>query len=306
MQHHEEHQQRRVNPADGSEGPASASKKEPKTGQPYQEVARVHQQRLLEEKRDRRELDVLAGGTDALQILDGWESVLPLPDKVGQKDRQRHRGAEPDPWPRELAAERCRNDRDRHGGAEKEGRMFVLEPETGEDAEHYPETWIAAANDTDQDQDAAHPKERLERIHRQDAIDRQVDRGDDDPETGESLGKRAAAELSGDQDRQRHHGSSRQHRQHPQRRQRTAEQQRDLGVHRDQRRAVHIPPVQVARAVEEIELVAEVAVPEKTGNVEEHLGRHQAEKDSVGESRKRWQQVRFVDRGVVLHRFLLE
>ena len=42
----------------------------------------MHHHRLLDEEWDRCERDILAGGTDVLQILDGRESVLPLPDEV--------------------------------------------------------------------------------------------------------------------------------------------------------------------------------------------------------------------------------
>ena len=143
--------------------------------------------------------------------------------------------------------------------------MLVLEPEAGEEAEQYPETWVTAANDADHDQHTSHPEDRLKAVHRQNAVDHQVDRGDEYGESGQRLGKGPTAELARDQHGQSHHSRAGQHRQDPQRRQRAAERQRDLGVDRHQRRAVDITPVEVAGAVEEVELVAEVAVPEKAG-----------------------------------------
>jgi hypothetical protein len=235
------------------------------TTYPDWSVHRVHHHDLLAEERERCELDVLADFAYVLQILDGWKTMLPLPDDVGQKDRQRDRSAEPDPGLEQLAAQRRGDDGNSDCGAEEEGRMLILEPKTGEDAEQDPETRVAAANDADQYQDAAHPEERFEGVHRQDAVDHQVDRGDDDSETGKSLCERAAAKLSGDRHGQRHQGDAGQNRQDPECRQRTAEKERDLGVHGDQRRAVDVPPVEVAGAVQEIELVAEIAVPEEAG-----------------------------------------
>lgn len=56
-----------------------------------------------------------------------------------------------------------------------------------------------------------------------------------------------------------------------QRRKRPAEQQRDLGVQPDQRRVVDVAPAEVPAAVEEVELVAEVAVAGEDREVDGEL-----------------------------------
>ena len=88
VEEHEQRQHRQVDDAEDAKCPSAADEKEPEAGQPDREVGRVHHQRLLEEKRDRCELDVLADVADVLKILDGREPVLPLPDEVGQEDHQ--------------------------------------------------------------------------------------------------------------------------------------------------------------------------------------------------------------------------
>jgi len=66
-----------------------------------------------------------------------------------------------------------------------------------------------------------------------------------------------------------HHAGPGQHGKDPQRRQRAAEEEGYLRVDRDQRGAIHVTPIQVSGAIEEVELVTEVAVAEEAGNVEQ-------------------------------------
>jgi hypothetical protein len=55
--------------------------------------------------------------------------------------------------------------------------VFVFQPKTRQGAEPDPKPAVPGLYDPDQDVHAAHPEERLERIHGKDAVQTEVNRG---------------------------------------------------------------------------------------------------------------------------------
>ena len=153
--------------------------------------------------------------------------------------------------------------------------MLVLEPEPREHAEPQPEPGITRAHDADQEVDAPHPEQGLEAVHRQDAVHAEVDGRRERAEARERLGEASSPELAREEHRERDACRSGERRERTQDRQGTAQKEGDLRVESDQGRAVHVAPVEVAAAVEEVELVPEVTVPVGGHEVDEEFRSHE-------------------------------
>lgn len=160
--------------------------------------------------------------------------------------------------------------------------MLVLEAEAGEDAERDPPARVAVAHDADQGPDAPSPEERLEGVHGQDAVHPEVDRRGQDAETGEELGEAPSAELAREDHRERDGRGSGDGCDSAQDGERAAEQESHLRVEPDEWRGIHVPPVEVTPEVQEVELVPEVAVAVRGGQVDSELdGREEEQEPQV-------------------------
>jgi hypothetical protein len=220
----------------------------------------MQEEDLFSDELDRSEHDVLTGALHVLEVLESRETVSDLPDQVGKKQESRDRAADPDPSPAELAAFGREKKSDRHGAAEEQHRMFVLEAEPREETERDPVPRVAGAHDPDERPDAAHPEERFERIHRHQAVDGEEDGREQGAEAGERLREPAASELTSEDHRDRDLRGTGESGDGPQHGKGSAEQQRGLRVEGDEGSAVDVAPVKMAAEIEEVELVAEVAV----------------------------------------------
>ena len=258
------------------------------TGDPDQEQDRVHGDDLLLDERQRPEHHVLSFAAHVFQVLERGEMTVRLPDQVGQKKCDRDGDGDPNPRLGEFAARWSEQQRDRDREAEEERGMFVLEAETGQHAEPYPEPRIARAQNSRDYPNATHPVQRLESIHGQQAVGDQCRRAYQDAEAGEELRITIAAEFASDQDGERDQRGAGQRGQNSQRRQRTAHQQRNLRVDGDQRRGIDITPVEMPGHVEIVELVAKVAVMADAGEqVQQQLGGAERDQNADVKPRER-------------------
>ena len=211
--------------------------------------------------------------------------VPDLPDQVGQEQRHRDGAGNPYPGLQKFSPQRRQQKREGNRESEEQRGMFILQSQPGQDAEPHPQARIAGAENAQDDQRAAHPEQRLDCVHGEEAVFHQQAGAHQDRQTGEELGVASAAELARNQHGERHQGRARQRRNDAQRRQRASQQQRNLGVNGDQRGGVYVAPIEMARHVEVVEFVAEVAVMPNAGeNMQQELGRTEADHNRGGEA----------------------
>src|SRR5271165_4918360 len=134
-----------------------------------------------------------------MQKLDGRKVTLNFPNEIGQEDQESNQAAEPNPRLHEMAALLREEQADEESETEDQRGMLVLEADTGDQAEEQPEFRAGAIENPQGDQNASHPDARLEDIHSQQAVQSEVQRGDDHGDAGESDGITAGAEFAGDQ-----------------------------------------------------------------------------------------------------------
>ena len=144
--------------------------------EPDQEQDRIHGNDLLLDEPQRTEHDVLSLATHILQILERWKMTVRLPDQIGQEERDRDGAGNPDPGLGKFAAMMGEQQSNRYRETEEECGMLVLEAQTRQYAEPDPQTRVARAQDARDHQNAAHPVQRLERIHGQQAVSDQYRR----------------------------------------------------------------------------------------------------------------------------------
>ena len=140
------------------------------------------------------------------------------------------------------------------------------------------------------------PAGRFARTGHHERVLGQEDRSEQPAEAGDELSEAAAAELARDHDRERHGGSPGNGGDAPQRGEGAAQQERELRVNRDERRTVDVSPIEMPPEIEEIQLVAEVAVAAGRRQVEREL-HADAEDQNPGVERRDPPRRRF--RGVV-------
>src|SRR5207247_1951839 len=125
-------------------------------------------------------------------------AVIDLPEEIrkGYEEREQRAGRQP---PREEQPA-LRGEEESHTESDDEegDRVLVEEAEAGDEAERQPVPRVLPPHHPDRDPGAGHPEERLERIHREDALEGEVDRRDQDRDGGGELGEAAAPELAGD------------------------------------------------------------------------------------------------------------
>src|SRR5208282_2901122 len=132
------------------------------------------------------------------------------------------------------------------------------------------------------------PEKRLESVIRQQTARPQLRRAHQRAEARKKLSVTSAAKFTRNEHGERHQGRARKRGKDPQRRQRPAHPQRDLGVHGDQRRGIHVTPIEMAGHVEVIKLVTKVAVVTDAGeDVQQQLGCTQANQNANRKRRKR-------------------
>jgi len=192
--------------------------------------------------------------------------VLHLPEHVRGEERAGDRGREPGPGRSEPAAFGRRHEAHGEPEAEPEHADLVEEAEAEQHAEPEPRARIGAVPDTRQHERGAAPERGLEAVHRVEARDAQIDRGDPRRERRQALGGPPAAELAR---QQRHHDNRptvRQRREELDREERVAERLvHEPQERRRQRRVVHVPPRQPPRALQVVELVGHVVVRQRPG-----------------------------------------
>ena len=249
----------------------------------------MQQQDLLLDERDGTEHDVLARLRDVREVLERREAVSRLPDQVRGEDHERHDAAEPEPRLREArgaAASEQHADRDRD--AEEERRVLVHRGRGPGCAEpsHSRESPVRRCGRA---REAAHPEQRLDDVHRHQARPARKIGASRTASPASSCAKRrrrAPGEQRrehDDQGRSGHRGRSRRAANNE-----PPRPEREPRVHGDQRRVVHVAPVEVATAVEEVELVAEVAVAADAGEEVQHqLRRAQRDEPDLRHRRQR-------------------
>src|SRR5262249_5397397 len=149
-----------------------------------------------------------------------------------------------------------------------------------------PEPRVSGPHDTDETENASHPEERLEAVHRQDAVFAEVDRRGQHAQPRERLSEAPSAELAPEgngQDEPRGSDGGGNRAQHHER---SAEEKREFRVEADERRAIDISPVKMASEIEGIQLVAEVAVSVGGGQMHEELDRDEKDERTNGQRRQ--------------------
>ena len=226
---------------------------------------------------------VLAHPAHASEVLEGREVVAELPDDVGQEDEEGHSDREPGPGRAQLAP-RPREDEGRaQGQAEEHRRVLVHQAEAGEEAEEEPGAPITTIEDPQQDEHRSHPQQRLEGVHGEEAVGAEVDGCHGHGQSSQGL-REGAAQPARDERGQHDQGPARQRREQTQHGERSAQEQRETGDQADHRRMIDVAPVQVAAAVEEVELVAEVSVAMGEQEVDEGQTRGNPDDRNPGET----------------------
>ena len=216
--------------------------------------------------------------------------MLHVPDHVREEDQEGDRPAEPDPGPREGASLRAQQDADHQGERVDRHRVLVLQAEAGEKAEPQPQLLVAGPDDADEDVRAPRPEQRLECVHREEVVHHDVDEGERARDGREAHREPPAAHLAGQEAGQEDEGGAGEGRGEPHREERGAERVPDEPGHDgDERRLIHVAPVEVLAAGHEVQLVAEVPVAGGAGEVQQQLRRRDREHDaeSAGEPRLR-------------------
>ena len=213
--------------------------------------------------------------------------MLRLPQDIGQRDRQRQRGAGVEPRARQAAPQRRRDDADRERGHVEDDQILALEADADDGAEGEPPALVAAVDEAHEDPGAGEPGERLQAIGRQQHAAGQQRRREQNAEPGERLSEAAAAEAAGEIGGQRDRRRRRQRRDEPERRQRGPEQfEGSGGDQRDQRRLVDVAEGGMQAADDEIELVAKDVVMRVGDEVDEEARRAEPQRRRAGDSRQ--------------------
>ena len=218
-----------------------------------------------------------------------------VPRHVREEDEECDASAEPDPGPCEGPPLRRQQDPDHEGEGVDRHRVLVLQAEPGDEAEPEPQPLVAGLHDADDHVRAARPEQGLEGVHREEVVHHDVDAGQRARHGREAHREAPAAHLpreeAGEQDERR----AGEGRGQPRREERGAERVPDEpGHHGDERGLVHVAPVEVLAAGHEVQLVAEVPVARRGGEVHQQLPRrdHEHDADPAGEprprSRHRW------------------
>ena len=247
----------------------------------------MQDENLLQQEINGSEDDVLPLPRHVAQVFEGREVVPHLPEDVRQEDEERRGRPEKGPPRAQGAALPGQEDPGGECCAEKGRRVLVQEAEPQEDAGGDPARSAGSRSLTSEGQkhrvDGPHPEQRLERVHRQKAVDAEEDGCREDRQGRHPLCVPAAAEPPRQEPRQDDERGTRQRGKDAQGGQRPAEEQRDLRPQADHRGVVDVAPVEVPGAVEEVELVAEVAVAVRERRVDDELRRReQADHDPGG------------------------
>ena len=153
-----------------------------------------------------------------------------------------------------------------------------------------PQPLVAGLDDPHDHVRAPRPEQRLERVHREEVVHHDVDEGEGARQGGEAHREASAAHLARQEARQQDERRSGEGRGEPHREERGAERVADEPRHRgDERRLVHVAPVEVLAAGQEVQLVAEVPVAGGGREVQQQLRRRDREDDGqpAGEPRPR-------------------
>ncbi len=220
----------------------------------------VQRQDLLRDERERGENHVLATPLHIREVFQGREAMRVLPDQVRCEDRKRNRASDPDPWLDQLAPERGEKHRDDDGESEEQRGVLVQQAETAKSPEQQPESRLSGAGDPDDDEHGRCPDQRFEYVHREEAADPENDRCGGHRQTSEPLRESSSAEFAGDENRDDDQPGASQCGNAAKDWKRATEKKRNPGDDPDEGRVIDIAPRQIAAAVEEVKLVAEVSI----------------------------------------------
>ena len=163
---------------------------------------------------------------------------------------------------------------------ENEHRVLVFEADSGDDAEGEPPFRRCAFHDAHHDPRAEQPEERLERIHREEAVEGEIRGRPKDRAGGEKLAVAPGAQLTREDTGKEYDGRARQHGKQPDRKERIAEgvalEPRD---ERDQRRLVDVAPGEMLATGHVVELVAKEAVARDARELRDELDRGEPGED---------------------------
>ena len=194
-----------------------------------------------------------------------------LPHEVGQEQRQREGARQPGPARAQPTPLRAQDERHRHRDAEKRRRMLVLEPEAEERAEDEPPPRVAGLDDADEH--VAAP------IQNTGSKAFMVNMPWTARNTGAAMTARPASACANAPPPSRHAISmasatsiaARDRREDTKCDERSAQGQRRARDEPDERRVVDVSEGEVPAAVEEVHLVAEIAVSVGQQEVEDEL-----------------------------------
>ena len=232
----------------------------------------MEDQDLLRDELDRAQPHVLPAAGHVAQVLERGEVVTHLPDEVGGGDEQRDGGAHPRPGRAQVLPIRGRAAGPRPADTREEHRgVLVHQAESRQGPEDEPQPRVAAPHDPDQGPHAAHPEQGLEGVHGEDAVGAQVDGRREHGQAGHALREAPASQLPGQDHGEGHEQRPGQGGDEAQDVERAAEEQGQPGHEADHRGVIDVAPVQVPAAIQEVELVAEVAVAAGESSVDREL-----------------------------------
>ena len=191
-----------------------------------------------------------------------------LPEHVGGEEQQGQARSFPQLAALEMTSER----RGEHGHGEAEGEEeqadLVEQPQADDQAERTPQPRVVCPDESRQEQDRDGPEHEVEGVHRVEAGQGQVHRGDRHREGRERLGEASPAELAGQTRGQPHEETEEQGRHEAHREERVAQEPAHGREHHDRQRGViDIAPVEMIGAGEVIEFVPEQAVSPAGGQM---------------------------------------
>jgi len=123
-----------------------------------------------------------------------------------------------------------------------------------------------------EDEDRGRPQQRLQRVHRVEVVERPEDGIGEEGEGSQQDAPARGAEFACERHRQQQRGGSPERREHPHGDEPVPEERGPEAEQRDgERRVIDVPPRQMARAGEVVELVDEPAVPARDRELDQQL-----------------------------------
>jgi hypothetical protein len=184
-----------------------------------------------------------------------------LPDQVGQEQQKSESSAKPEPTTGEVLPVTSEDQPHHDAEAEEEHADLVLEAEASDQAEGDPPPEIFRPQKLSEYEDCQGPKHDIERVHRENAEDADIDRSQGGRQPSEDLSPPSAPQVVRNPTYEKNGDASRDGWKEPQSQLRLAKKRSGQPAEpADQRWVFHVAETQVTAIGDVVELIAEHSI----------------------------------------------